>query len=147
MGIKKVKGHNIFKQVKNRYVLSKRKIPLRLANIIQRHFLDGFRRGGGSTDASIGGWKPRKTSRSARERKRSTGRALLVRSGKMRADVKKKKISFNNITVGTSSIPYAGYINEGTPRMPKREFIGDSRILEKKIENKIESELNNIFGI
>lgn len=145
VSIKKVKGNNIFKQIKNRYTLTKRKLPLRLANDVQIHFLRGFDRGGGSTNASIGGWKPRKTSRSARERKRSKGRALLVRSGKMKSDIKKRKISFHNITVGTRSIPYAGYINDGTPRMPQREFIGDSRVLERQIEQRIEKEIGKIF--
>ena len=144
MGIKKVKGFNLNKR-KTEFISAKTKLPLKLANDVQRHFLKGFRRGGGSTDASIGGWAKRKTSRSARERKRSVGRALLVRSGKLRSDIRKRKVSFRNVTVGTRSIPYAGFINDGTPRMEQREFIGDSRVLEKKIENRISNELDKIF--
>ena len=97
-----------FKEVMTNRKLMKAKLPLKLANDIQNHFLKGFDRGGGSTDASIGGWKPRKTSRSARVRKRSVGRAILVNKGHLRADIKKRKISFSNVTVGTRSIPYAG---------------------------------------
>ena len=144
MGIKKVKGFNLNKR-KTEFISAKTKLPLKLANDVQRHFLKGFRRGGGSTDSSIGGWAKRKTSRSARERKRSVGRALLVRSGKLRSDIRKRKVSFRNVTVGTRSIPYAGFINDGTPRMEQREFIGDSRVLEKKIENRISNELDKIF--
>lgn len=146
MALKRSKHFN-FKDIKTNFIIAKRKIPLRLANDIQRHFLKGFRRGGGSTDASIGGWKPRKHSRSARERKRSVGRALLVRSGKMRSDIKKRKISFNKTIVGTRSIPYAGYINEGTSKMPKREFIGNSRVLERQIEQKLLKEFDKVFKI
>ena len=146
MTLKKTKGFN-FDKIKTDFVVVKSKIPLRLANDVQQHFLKGFRRGGGSTNASIGGWTKRKTSRSARERKRSVGRALLVRSGKMRSDIKKRKISFNNITVGTRSIPYAGYINDGTEKMVQREFIGDSRVLERKIEKRLLREFDKVFKI
>ena len=134
-----------FKEVMTNKKLMKAKLPLKLANTIQNHFLKGFDRGGGSTDASIGGWKPRKTSRSARVRKRSAGRAILVNKGHLRSDIKKRKISFSNVTVGTRSVPYAGYLNEGTSKMVKREFIGDSRILEIKIERRIKREMDKIF--
>lgn len=143
---KKTRGFNIGSLPKE-FFLSKRKIPLRIANLAQRHFLEGFRRGGGSTNASIGGWAPRKRSRSARERKRSVGRAILVRSGKLRADIKKRKISFAKTSVGTRSIPYAEYLNDGTPRMKQREFIGDSRVLERKIDSIIKSEMDKMFKI
>lgn len=146
MGLKRIKPFNLDK-VKKEYVFVKAKTPLKLANDIQQHFLRGFQRGGGSTDASIGGWAPRKTSRSARERKRSKGRALLVRSGKTRADIKKRKISQSRVVVGTRAIPYAGYLNDGTPRMEQREFIGDSRVLEAKLEKRITREIDKIFKV
>lgn len=144
MALIKKKGFG-FKRIRNEYKLAQANVPLKLANTIQNHFLEGFQRGGGKTDASIGGWKKRKTSRSARERKRSKGRALLVRSGKLRVDIKKRKVSFQKVIVGTRSIPYAGFINDGTSNMPQREFIGDSRILEIKITNKINREISKIF--
>ena len=144
MALIKKKGFG-FKRIKNEYKLVKANVPLKLANEVQNHFLIGFRRGGGQTDKSIGGWPKRKTSRNVRERKRSKGRALLVRSGKMRADIKKRKVSFSKVIVGTRSIPYAGFINDGTSKMPQREFIGDSKILEKKIQNKINKEVMKIF--
>ena len=134
-----------FNKVKNNSSLMKSKLPLKLSNTVQNHFLKGFDRSGGSTDASIGGWKPRKHSRSARVRKRSVGRAILVNKGLLRSDIKKMKVSFNNVTVGTRSVPYAGFINEGTSRMVKREFIGDSKVLERKIEMRIKTEMDKIF--
>lgn len=146
MGLRKIRGFKI-KQIGIRYKSFQVGMPLKIANDVQSHFLKGFRRGGGSTDASIGGWKKRKPSRSIRERKRSVGRALLVRTGKLRADIKKRKVTFRKIIVGTRSLPYAGYINEGTENMPQREFIGDSRILEAKIKRKITRELDKIFKL
>lgn len=146
MGIKKIGNSNIFKEIRLQYKSSKAKLPLKVANTIQNHFLQGFRKGGGQTNASIGGWQKRKTPRNARERKRNVGRALLVRTGSLRSDIKKREVSFNRIVVGTRSTPYAGYINDGTSKMPQREFIGESRVLEKKIENQIVKELDKIFN-
>ena len=134
-----------FKEIQRNKKLMKTQLPLRLANTVQNHFLRGFDRGGGSTDASIGGWKPRKRSRSAKVRKRSVGRAILVDRGFLKEDIKKRKISFSNVTVGTRKIPYAGYLNEGTSKMPKREFMGDSRVLERKIEMRIKAEMDKLF--
>ena len=136
---------NAFKEISTNKKLMKSRLPLKLANTIQNHFLKGFDRGGGSTDASVGGWKQRKRSRNARVRKRSIGRAILVNKGHLRSDIKKRKLSFSNVTVGTRSVPYAGYLNEGTSKMVKREFIGDSRILERKIEQRIKREMDKIF--
>ena len=134
-----------FKEVGRNYKLVKSGVPLKLANTVQNHFLEGFRKGGGQTDSSVGGWTPRKHSRSARIRKRSSGRAILVDKGILRSDIKKRRISFRNVTVGTRNVPYAGYINEGTSRMDKREFIGDSRVLERKVEMQLVNEMNKIF--
>jgi phage gpG-like protein len=143
---KRIRGLDLLK-TKTEFRFLKTKIPLRLANKAQNHFLKGFRQGGGQTDASAGGWKPRKRSRSARERKRSVGRAILVRSGKLRADIKKRKVSFSQIRVGTRSIPYAEFVNDGTPRMAQREFIGDSKVLEKEINGILKQELDKMFKI
>ena len=147
MGLKKTTKGIVMGNIAGVFFLAKKTLPLRIANDVQNHFLRGFDRGGGSTDASTGGWAPRKRSRSARERKRSVGRAILVRSGKLKADIRKRKVSFSKISVGTNSIPYAGFINDGTPRMKQREFIGDSKVLERKIQIRIRKEMNKIFKV
>lgn len=134
-----------FKEVVGNYKMVKGSVPLKIANTIQNHFLKGFRRGGGQTNQSIGGWKKRKHSRNARTRKRSLNRAILVNKGHLRADIKKRKVSFTNVTVGTRSIPYAGYVNEGTSKMDQREFIGESKVLERKIEMQLKKEIDKIF--
>ena len=45
----------------------------------------------------------------------------------------------------TVPIPYAGYLNEGTENMPKRQFVGQTRELTKMQEQKIVQIVNNIW--
>lgn len=144
MGIQKKRGFKI-RQVKTNLDKFKTTVPAKLGNIARNHFLEGFRKGGGKTDASIGGWAKRKTPRTARGRARNTGRALLVKTGKTRADLKRRETSFRRIVVGIRSVPYARYHNTGTNRMPQREIVGRSRVLEKRLKNKIVKEIGNIF--
>jgi len=44
-----------------------------------------------------------------------------------------------------SDTPYGIYHNDGTDKLPKRQFIGDNPELEKSIMDKLEKELNNII--
>lgn len=82
------------------------KLPIILANQVQRHFQKGFRKGGGQTDNSKGGWKPRKNDK---------GRAILVKSGILRRDINKISQRFDKIEIGTSNRTrdYAMIQNEG----------------------------------
>lgn len=120
----------------------KSNLPIFIANDVENHFLDGFRKGGGQTDAGM--WRPRRGDR-------DSGRAILVKSGDLRADIKRREVNFKRIVVGTRNIAYAAVHNEGGRAgrgrgftMLKREFIGKSRILESKIKFLIENELKKV---
>lgn len=97
---------NIDRQLKA-FMREKKTLPRILGNIAENHFKEGFRKGGGMTNESRGGWKKRKQP--------APGRALLVKSGKLRRDVRLRRATFNRIVVGTSSMTgdYANIHNEG----------------------------------
>ena len=115
----------------------KRDLPIEIGNMSKNHFLRGFEKGGGQTDQSIGGWAPRKT--------QGTGRALLVKTGALRADIKVRERSFNRIRISTASVPYGGYHNYGSGKLTQREFLGESSELDRMVIRKIESELDKLF--
>lgn len=139
MGIKKIgKGFN-FPQKKRESKRLKATLPRIVANDALNHFLLGFRKGGGQTDA--GKWAPRK-----RTARRNIGRALLVDTGALRRDVKVRLLTFKKIVIGTTRIIYARRHNEGLKGMPKREFLGDSKKLDKKLKKLILKELDKILG-
>jgi phage gpG-like protein len=125
--IKRIGSFKI-KEQKAEFKKFKSDAPLILGNIAVNHFKMGFRRGGHQTEASKDGW--------AKRRNPDRGRAILVKRGKLKRSIRIRGRRFNRITIGTSGVPYASRHNEGM-KMPKREFIGASKALEKKIEKQI----------
>ena len=126
----------------------KRDLPLLVANKAKNHYLEGFRRGGGMTDKSRGGWKQRKKADKQRGR-----RAILVKSGALRNDVDIRKTTFEEIILGTSDTIYADVHNEGLRagrgtgfNMPQREFLGKSRALDGKINTLIKKKMKQQYG-
>jgi len=138
MSVKKI-GSFGFKKFSSKFRSFKKTMPLIIANEAKNHFIEGFRKGGGQTDASRSGWRARKRADS-----NSRSRAILVKSGDLRADIKNREVNFNRIVVGTRNIAYAVAHNEGESPQPQREFIGDSKVLEMKIQRLIHRELRNI---
>lgn len=136
------KGFELDKSLR-RLLRRKPRFMIVLGRLAQSHFVAGFRTGGGMTDASRGGWKPRKRGTKADRRTRKR-RGILVQSGKLRGSIK-ATIRATKIIIGTKGIPYAEVHNEGLGNMPKREFIGRSKNLEKKIIVRIRRELGTVF--
>lgn len=123
-----------------------RTLPKRVGNVAKNFFLESFDREAFS-DQSFGdmAWKKRKTST---KRDRSTGlkRGLLIQSGALKRSIKVKPgASFNYIAVGSYGIIYAQRHNRGLKGMPKRQFIGKSRILNKRIKFIISQELKKML--
>lgn len=138
MSIRKIgKGFN-FPQKKREVRKLKTDLPRVVANTALNHFLEGFRKGGGQTDA--GKWRERK-----RTARRNVGRAILVDTGALRRDIQIRLTAFRKIVIGTSRIIYARRHNEGLSGMPKREFLGDSKKLDRKIKKLILKKMDKIF--
>jgi phage gpG-like protein len=62
----------------------------------------------------------------ARQRKGNAALGLLVDSGTLLRSITSQVIgSHHTVQIGTN-VPYAGYLNDGTPKMPARPFLGVS---------------------
>lgn len=107
------------------------------------HYEKGFLKGGGQTDRSKGGWAKRKSNR-------DSTRPILVDTTRLKKSIrilsKRSSGSMPRAVIGTR-VPYGGFHNEGTGNLPVREFIGDSRALNKKVEAIITRELNQFFKV
>lgn len=176
----KKKGDFKFKE---RFQNSKRlksNLPVVIANMALNHFLEGFRKGGGQTDASRGGWKKRQFTRG------KGGRATLIKSGILRRSLMVRKVSWSSITINTGQLTrtYASIHNEGgnipitakmraffwfqsknealtkvernywrgmalkkgsSIKIPKREYLGKSSVLNNKIIRKVDFEIKKIL--
>lgn len=110
-----------------------------IANKAKNHFVSGFKSGGRRTDNSRSGWKVRK--------RHDNGRAILVKTGALRADINVRAVSMNYAIIGTSSSTsnYASVHNFGTKIMPQREFLGKSRTLDKKITTFVIKKMNKVY--
>lgn len=125
-------------------------LPRKLSNTILKHFLEGFRKGG-FTDVSFTKWIPR-WKRLTRKRisRKVKEPATLIKSGALRRSIKVKNAVWDYIKVSTSGIRYAfrhniGEIDRLGRPMPKRQFIGNSKQLDKKIEKQLITEIDKVF--
>ena len=139
-------------------VLSKLKntdISLDLANTAKNDFLDNFRQQGFGTSK----WKEVKRRQDGTKafkypKTKDLGRrtrAILQGkgSGRLRKDVANSvSTGHRNNNMSYSLVvdnEYAGYHNEGSGNLPKRQFVGTTERLNKKLLQKISSRLNNIW--
>lgn len=79
-------------------------------------------------------------------------RAILVKSGRLRRSLRSRRISFNSIKIYTD-VPYASVHNNGERsgrgkgfKMPKRQFIGYSGQLNRKIIAFIDKNIKKQFN-
>lgn len=108
-------------------------------------YLDTFKKEG-FTDKTFKAWAPRKRDRQGRQ-SRDQRRGLLVQSGDLRRSISVEKRPNNSVEVfvdenisGKSGrvVNYAEVHNKGIGKMPKRQFIGESAMLNRDIVNDIE---------
>lgn len=106
----------------------------------KNHFVKSFSNQG-FTDETLVKWTPRK-------RNTDRGRYILVKSGNLRRSIRIMSRSLNAITIG-SDLPYAAVHNDGgrirRGRMPKRQFIGSSAVLNKTILSRLDKLINKSF--
>lgn len=120
------------------------KLKTKIAIESRAFFDDSFRKQG-FEDINLQRWQARKPTK--RQRFRNPARGILILTGDLRRSLK-AKISNNNIYL-ESIVPYAKIHNEGKTmkngqKMPKRQFIGKSEKLNKKITQLIQQELNKL---
>lgn len=125
----------------------KKNLPKKIGNAAKNHFLMSWDKKSFS-DGSIGSdpWAARK-----KETAKTKGRALLVERGHLRRSIQVKQAVWNKqnpkglIRVGSYGIEYAKYHNRGGRHLPKRQFIGESRVLTKRINIIAQRELRKIL--
>lgn len=105
-----------------------------IASISYDHFMEGFPKdnnsiGGKKTDESAEGWK---------KRKNPADYPILNKTGNLKKSIKIKKRGRNSISIETN-LSYASYQNE------KRNFIGSSKKLNRKVRKYIKVGLDLIF--
>src|SRR3990167_465889 len=127
------------------YIRVRRIIPIVIGNMALNHFLEGFRNDGRRTDLSADGWAQRK-----KTEKRKTRRAILTgfpRGGALRKSIKVIRATPDEIIIASTGVIYAETHNEGDPKrnIPQREFLGNSKVLEQKINAYLTNKIGMIL--
>jgi len=122
--------------------LHDRTLPIKGGAMAKAHFQDNFRKGGFVNDG-LQRWKPKKKPNGYKE--------LL--SGKNHLFSSIQSVPAEGEVRIVNTLPYAAVHNEGLQAgrgkgftMPKRQFIGESKELNEKIEKLIDTELSKILN-
>ena len=152
MSIKKV-GSFKFNLTKRLFKDQKRTLPIILGKEAKNFFLDSFRRMG-FTDFNLKRWIPRrKRLQKGRTSPTLIEPATLIKTGTLRRSIRVSPTTFRLTKIFTN-LRYAAIHNFGLQglafgknafKMPERKFIGNSRVLELKLEKKILKEINRVF--
>jgi phage gpG-like protein len=119
-----------------------------IGNEAKNHFVNSFRLQG-FEDKTVEKWKPRK------KQDKRAGRAILVKSGDLRRSIRREPVNkaAMKVTISTDLV-YARIHNEGLMgkawgkapfKMPKRQFIGGSYVLNTKVKKTITKSLDRLF--
>ena len=99
----------IFEVFNKRLAQFKKSVPKQVAANAVKFFVGRFT-AQSWLDSSEQPWAPRKA---AWGRKKDTGRAILVKSGRLRRSIRTTEATFDNIVIASMDVPYARAHNEG----------------------------------
>ena len=120
-------------------------IMAQIGNIAVNEAKTNFKRQG-FMDRSLKRWKPRK--------KPDPGRAILVKTGRLRRSISRLSTTNKRVTIGSKgkAAVYAGVHNYGLKagrgkgfKMAKRQFLGQSHTTDKRIVNLIKKKIKKGF--
>lgn len=117
-------------------------LPTKVGALAVEFYTKSFRRQGW-LDERLERWPPRKKRRKKRGRRRERARAILIKKGTLQRSIRETGKGRRYVRVGTDVV-YAKRHNEGED-MPKRQFMGESKALDKLIERMIENDLKRIL--
>lgn len=161
--------HN-FKEVANRYAKLKGNVMKIIGNEAVRFAMDNFRKQGFDTGTGVTKWPRRKPGAP-----RDKGRSLLVDTGRGKRSIRAQVVSPTRVHITTDTpymgVHNDGGMVTGTARvkahirrlrggkrvqvrahsrkvnfrMPQRQFIGPSLLLNQMVNNKFSNELEKVF--
>lgn len=113
----------------------------RIMGVEAKNFFVQSFRNQGFTDRRLERWQRRRNNS-------DPGRAILVKSGNLRRSIRVLASSINEVTIG-SDLPYAQIHNEGgrmrRGMMPRRQFIGESYQLNRRLMRILDRTIKKVF--
>ena len=112
-----------------------------MGNDAVEHFSKSFPNQG-FTNEVLSKWPERKPTRD--NRWEDWLRGILIKTGRLSKSIQIFTKTNRSVKVG-SNVGYGSYHNDGTDRLPQREFIGDSYKLNEKIQGKLNILIEKVF--
>jgi hypothetical protein len=147
-----------FDQVKAKLVQTKRELLVLLSNQAQNYFVESFTKQGWNGESwkevqrRTEGTKAFKYPKTRGIQRRTSpiliGAGWKIRGGTLRravSNMARTRILSENSVRMIVDVPYAGYLNEGTERMVKRTFVGQTAELTKMQTEKINQIISKIW--
>lgn len=149
-----------FDQIQKKLSQTKRELLVLLTNQAQNYFVESFRKQGwnGEPWEEVQRRKPGTKSYAypkTRGLQRRTSPILIgagykVRGGTLRRTIStmtRTRVISENSARMVVDLPYAVYLNEGTPNMPKRQFVGQTPELTQMQTNKVNEVMARIWQV
>jgi phage gpG-like protein len=131
-----------FEKIVAKLEKAKNDLPKKVASDIRIYFLGSFKKQGWDGQK----WKEVKRREKENQTKKDK-KPILIQSGTLRRAVNEsvRKETWDEIRLGID-VEYAKYHNEGTDKIPKRQFMGSSKELDEKIKKRIEREIKKVIA-
>jgi len=126
-----------------------RTIPVKVGVAAEQHFKDNFRKGG-FVNGGLKAWKPAKRQSDPKNPDRAY-KTLMSRRNNLYSSIRHSVKPYTAVV--STDVPYAQAHNEGAnnagrghrTRIPKRQFMGESRELTNKVQRLVVAEINKIL--
>lgn len=116
----------------------KNNVPKIIGQRAERFFQLSFTKEG-FTDKGFDKWSKRK-----KETRLSRGKKILSATGDLKNSIRVTKVSKNKVIVSSLGVSYADFHNSGQGQK-KRQFIGNSEVLERGLQKRIETEIRKFI--
>lgn len=127
------------------------RLPENISNDVVKSALENFKKQGFDAGTTFTPWSPLTMESNKAKMKRHSGKIsnILIDSGRGRravASMKRAPIVTDGEIICNFDITagYMQYHNEGTEKIPKREFIGSSEKMQMDINRRIEESFNHV---
>lgn len=128
-------------------------LPIRISKIARDYFLESFKNEGFNgkkweqVHRRIAGTAEYRYPKKKDLSRRTRG-ILLGKSRNLFKSIvnSQREASWRRIELG-SDVPYAGYHNEGTDNLPKRQFMGHTPELDRRIKAEIKRQFDKVFKL
>jgi len=123
---------------------ARRTLPIKLGQGAVLFFKDNIRKRQGFLDQRLEKWKPLKRKRRGKGGRIKRGQDILKDTGTLLKSISRVITTFKEIRIATKGVDYGVYHNEGIG-VKQRQFIGNSKQLEKALQRKIDRELRGFL--